>query len=245
MRGGVVFRKALTIMRSKNLSKESEHDLITALERARVTLPLLRAMGVDAGLSREVLLTRVAAILFNLAAANVADDLVDGDCDYLPHRVVPGTQYVLQVLFFETLTRSGHSMEQLTGILEELVTAAAPVAIEVRTKQWTFPVSRLVAETLTGGQYATYLRILWAGTPLDFCARQVGRDLGVVGHITLDFLSNDRRITDLSDTDRQELLAWTWEAVERLREVPLPSINNALKAFEPVITQARRGGLAS
>jgi len=239
MMGGVVFRKALSLMREKKLPDESERDLVVAMDNARVTLPLLSALGVDAGLEREVLLTRAAAVLFNLAAANAADELVDGDCDYLPHRVVPGTQYVLQVLFFETLTRTGHSMEQLGGILEELVAAAAPVAIEVRTEKWTLPVSRLVAETLTGGQYATYLRILWAGTPLEPQARSVGRDLGVAGHVALDLLSNDRRVVELEDAERAELLAWTWEAVERLREVRLPSVDSALRAIAPVIARAR------
>ena len=69
-----------------------------------------------------------------------------------------------------------------------LAQGAGPQGLEVRTLEWTAPVFRQVAEGLAGQQWAAYLRLLWAGTPLAERSG-AGHGLGIAAHVAEDIRS--------------------------------------------------------
>lgn len=239
MSGGAVFRRALCLVLEKDLPLEAERDLVAALEAARSgPLDFCYRAGVDAGLERDALLLRSAAILFNFASANLADDLADGDCDYLDSRAAPGVQYVLHCLFFETLARTGSTPEQLASLSAQLAAAAAPHSIEVRTTAWSLATAKQIALGLAGEQYSVYLQILWAGTRLEPRAAQIGRALGLSAHVAIDLATGDRRASSLPAGERRALAEWALRAAERLERERLPCIAAVLGGVVPKLREA-------
>jgi hypothetical protein len=225
---------ALRVVRAHGLPEAAERDVATAL-RASSSGPLEFAYqaGADARLERGELLDRCAAVFFCFAAANLADDLADGDARYLPPRAAPGAQFILHSLCFETLLGTSVGRRVVQDVATQLVMGGAQQQREVRTRAWTFPVSRDVAVGVAGRQYAAYLRILWAGSPLARRARRVGMDLGIAAHVAADVASGDPRVTTLSSRDRERLLAWAGEAMARLERVDLDCIRAVLKGLSP------------
>ncbi|WP_342377793.1 hypothetical protein NVS55_00735 [Myxococcus stipitatus] len=242
MSGGALFQESLRVLRRLELPEESERDVLAALEAAQPgPLPLFYEAGAEAGLERDLLTARGVGLFFSFSAGNLADDLMDGDCVYLqePLRVGPCAQFLLQNLAWATLAEPRAKLPPLA--LEEgarlLARAAGPQALEVRTREWTEPVFRRVAEGIAGKQWAGYLRILWAGTWLEERAAQVGVALGVAAHIAEDIRSKDARFTSLPPADRVAVVAWGRRATESLRAQDLRCLDAALRRIEPIIPE--------
>ncbi len=236
MSGGLIFQTALRQLRARALPEQAERDLAAALEATRGgPLEFVYLAGLDSGLPREELLARGTAVFFIFAAGNLADDVADGDCTYLPARAAPGAQFILQNLVFDVLLGTSIPREDLQAAAAELVRGACQQQREVRTSSWTFELARDVALGIAGGQYAAYLRLLWAGTPLSKDAARIGTDLGAAGQVAMDLTSNDPRATALSPEDRRGLVAWAREAAARLRPLDLQSVRAGLAAIMPAL----------
>ncbi|PTL84990.1 hypothetical protein [Vitiosangium sp. GDMCC 1.1324] len=238
MSAGAVFQEALRALRQHGLPEEAERDILAALEAGRPgPLALLYAAGTEAGLGREVLLRRAAGLFFCACAANLADDLADGECTYLarPQREGPGVQFALQSLCFATLARAELPAPVLTEAAGAMVTAAGLQALEVRTDTWTAPRFKQVAEGIAGAQWALYLRVLWEGTALAERAEAAGRNLGVAAHVAEDIRSGDARFHGMSEQDRREVVSWARAAAEAVRQEGLQCLDAVLRTVEPVL----------
>src|SRR5215475_1510507 len=109
MSAGAVFQEALRILNRQPLPEVSQRDLLAALEAGRPgPLAFLYDAGTEAGLPRQVLLTRAAAIYISFCAVNLCDDLTDDECRYLsaPFQSGPCTQAILHHLFFEIIAEA-------------------------------------------------------------------------------------------------------------------------------------------
>ena len=240
MSAGAVFREALRALSRHALPEEAERDVLVALEAGRPgPLALLYAVGAEAGLEREVLLRRAAGLFFCACAANLADDLADGECTYYaePQRVGPGVQFALQSLCFATLARAEVAAPVLAEAASAMVTAAGLQGLEVHTPTWTAPVYQRVAEGIAGKQWALYLRVLWEGTALAERALAVGQHLGVAAHVAEDLRSGDSRFLGMSEEDRREVRTWAREAAETVRREGLASLDAVLRTVEPLLTE--------
>jgi hypothetical protein len=236
MSAGAVFQEALRALRRHRLPEEAERDVLAAMEAGRPgPLALLYAAGAEAGLGREVLLRRAAGLFFCSCAANLADDLADGECTYLaqPQRLGPGVQFALQSLCFATLARAEVAAPVLAEAAGAMVTAAGLQVLEVRTAAWTAPRFKQVAEGIAGQQWALYLRVLWEGTALAERAGVVGRSLGLAAHVAEDIHSGDERFHGMPEEDRREVLAWAREAVDTVRREGLACLDAVLRTMEP------------
>lgn len=239
MSAGAVFQEALRVLRRHALPEEAERDVLVALEAGRPgPLALLYAAGAEAGLGREVLLRRAAGLFFCACAANLADDLADGECTYFaqPTRVGPGVQFALQSLSFATLARAEVPAPVLAEAASAMVTAAGLQGLEVHTSTWTASGYQRVAEGIAGAQWALYLRVLWEGTALAERAVAVGRALGVAAHVAEDHRSGDRRFHGMPEEDRREVLEWAREATDTVRREGLASLAAVLRTVEPLLT---------
>lgn len=236
MSGGLLFQYALRQLRARELGELAERDVVASLEAARTgPLDFAYLAGVDARLPRAELLARGTAVFFNFAAANLTDDIADGDCTYLPIRAAPGAQFILQNLFYEVLLSTQVPRADIAQVAGELVRGASQQQREVRVKRWTLELAREVALGIAGRQYAAYLRLLWAATALAPRAVQVGTDLGVAGHVALDLSCGDPRVATLSEPDRRALVDWARAALGRLRALELDSVQAAIAGIEPAL----------
>jgi hypothetical protein len=239
MSAGAVFQEALRALRRHGLPEEAERDVLAAMEAGRPgPLALLYAAGAEAGLGRAVLLRRAAGLFLCSCAANLADDLADGECTYLeqPQRLGPGVQFALQSLCFATLARAELPAPMLAEAAEDMVTAAGLQVLEVRTAAWTAPRFKQVAEGIAGQQWALYLRVLWEGTARAGRAVTVGRSLGVAAHVAEDVRSGDARFHGMSEEDRRTVLAWAREAVDAVRHEGLACLDAVLRTVEPLLS---------
>jgi hypothetical protein len=241
MSAGAIFQEALRILNRQYFPEVSRCDLLVTLEAGQPgPLAFLYAAGIEAGLPRQTLLTRAAAIYLSYCAANLADDLIDGDCTYLsePVRIGPCAQFILQNLFFQVLAEAGLPHATLAAAAHELVTGAGPQHIEVRTTRWSAPVFREVAEGIAGRQWSAYLQILWCDTHLANRAATIGMNLGRAVLVREDVHSSDPRYTTLPEADKREIIDWAVTATEALRKENLHCLDAALRALEPVLKEA-------
>lgn len=237
MSGGAIYQESLRVLRRQGLPEAAERDVVAALEAAQPgPLALLYEAGVEAGLPRELLLPRAVGIFLSFAAGNLADDLSDGECGYYvePARVGPYVQFLLQNLAWATLAQSELPEPVLSEAARGLARAAGPQGLEVRTRQWTAPVFRTVAEGLAGQQWATYLRLLWAGTRLEDRAG-VGHRLGIAAHVAEDIRTQDPRFFSMPEPDQREVVRWAVAAADDVRRQGLKCLEAALRRIEPIL----------
>jgi len=239
MSGGAIYQEALRVLRRLGLPEQAERDVVAALEAAQPgPLALLYEAGMEAGLPREALLARGTGIFLSFAGGNLADDLCDGDCTYYanPVRVAPYVQFLLQNLAWATLARSEVPGEVLAEAARALAEAAGPQALEVRTQAWTAPVFQRVAEGLAGQQWAAYLRLLWAGTPL--APHSVaGRGLGIAAHVAEDIRSKDPRFFSMPEADQREVVRWARAGLDGVRRQGLRCLDAALRRIDPILPE--------
>jgi hypothetical protein len=213
--------------------------VVASLEAAQPgPLGLLYEAGMEAGLSRELLLVRGTGIFLSFAAGNLADDLSDGDCTYYanPVRIGPYVQFLLQNLAWATLARAQVPSEVLAKAARELAEAAGPQALEVRTLKWTAPVFQQVAQGLAGQQWAAYLQLLWAGTPLSKCS-VAGHGLGIAAHVAEDIRSKDPRFFSMPEADQREVVRWARAGMDGVRRQGLRCLDAALRRIDPILPE--------
>lgn len=239
MSGGVIYRRALQVVDDLEVTGTADREAVAALEAARqdALLQLLYEAGHEAGLAREDLLERAVGCFLSYAAGNLADDLIDGECDYLedPIRLGPSTQFLLQHASQLAWLRSKAPREALARAADQLARAAGPNHVEVRTTRWTADVFRLVGEAISGRQWAAYLEVLWGGTALEGRAGRVGVAMGAVGHLAEDVRSEDVRWTSLPPEEKEAVRRWALSLVAALREERLAIVDYTLRGAELVL----------
>ena len=241
MSSGRVFQEALRVLLETPLPDVARDDVLAVLEANRSDLlQLFFDAAREAGVERDAALRRSAAVFFWYASGQLADDLADGDCDYLeePLRTGPSAAFLLAHLGHATLARAGVGADALADAAHELVVGTGPQHLEVRAQRWDAALFREVGSGIAGRQLAAYLRVLWAGTALEDRALAIGFDLGVAAHVAADVRTGDERFHGLDAGARREILDWAQQSIARARAHGLASIEAALRGFEPALARA-------
>lgn len=227
MSGAMIYQETLRVLRGLNLPKTAETDVIAALEAARQDSPLELAYWapLEANLRREEGIWRAIAVFLDFSAANLADDISDGDCAYLTPEKVPGVQFILQNMVFYCLMKTSLKTETIKTITEDLIEMGAGQQIEVSTGKWTLDRARAVAETIAGRQYAAYFQILWGETDLGTKARDWGQRLGNASHVSIDLQTNDDRLLSLPKEDIRTFLNWALAGIEEFKTSKIEMLN--------------------
>ncbi len=221
---------------SRGYPDETLADLSSALRAVRPgLLDFVWLATREAGVSRSEAESRCVAVAYSAAAVNLADDLADGDCDYLdePYKSGPTTQYLLQSLFFQKLCELGMPSVVISAVTRHFERAAAAQHVELTTTAWTTARARQVAEGITGHQLAAYLRVGLHGTPRSEQAEEVGVDVGFAAHVALDADSRDDRFWSLEPSERVTLANDAIDAIERAAAL-------GLAAARPVAAEVHR-----
>lgn len=239
MSGGIVYRTSLRVLEELELAGSADREVLAALEAAQDAplLQLLYEAGHEAGLERDDLHLRAAGCFLSFAAGNLADDLIDGDCDYLDDaiRLGPSTQFLLQNAAYRCWLSSSSPKEAVQRCADHLARAAGPNHLEVRTQQWTAALFQHVGEAIAGRQWAAYLEVLWGGTVLEDRAARVGFGIGVVGHLAEDIRSGDARWTSMSDDDKAAVRTWALSRAAALKREGLVTVDHVLRASALVL----------
>ena len=236
MSGGAVFQAALRLVNRRELSPEANHDVLAVLEAGRTKGPLmlLDQAARDAGLEAGPALARAGALYCGFCAGNLCDDLIDNECTYLaePVRMGPSLQYQLQFIMVTGLIGAGLPAGTVATVCSELARAASYSHVEIRTRAWTAPVYKELAERMAGGQWMAQLSCLWWGTPLEGRAVAAGRAAGIVGHVAEDIRSADPRFTSMTPAERADVAAWARGAAAELRACGVPSMDRIAASTE-------------
>lgn len=186
---------------------------------------LMRSFAAVALVDRRELRTRCMAVLLQFAAVQLADDLADGDCHYLPdaRRRGPGAQWLLQHLCTLALSATRIDRDSMKRAAECFARVGAAQQDEVHAATWDARRAEAAARGLNGEQYAAYLTWLWSGTDWQDRARPIGLDFGLCLHVATDRQSGDRRFMQLDAAERGNLLQLASEALSNLeRALPGP-----------------------
>ncbi|MSQ47219.1 MAG: hypothetical protein EXR78_02335 [Deltaproteobacteria bacterium] len=241
MSAGAVFQEALRITNRQSLPHQSQQAVFAALEAGRPgPLTFLYEAGAEAKVPRVQLLLRAAALFFNFCAANLADDLSDGDCTYLspPFRLGPPVQFVLQNLLFTALAEAKIPHSTLGVAMQDLLIMGGGQITEIQTQRWTATIFREVGEQIAGRQWSAYLRILWSGTKLAARGATVGMHTAIAGHVAEDIRSADPRFMSLSLADKRTIIAWASASAEVLRNERLHCLDAVLSGVDPILRAA-------
>jgi hypothetical protein len=229
-RVGAWHARVMTDVARRGYPTATRSDLDAALRVLQPgILDFTRGLAVEAGVAPAIVDARCIAIAYSAAAVNLADDLADGDCDYLaePYRSGPTTQYLLQSLFFQKLCELGIPLETLFAVTRDFEQVAALQHVELETGAWQLDVSWRVAEGITGRQLTAYLRIALLGDALAKRAEEIGLDVGTATHVAVDAETRDPRFTSLPETERRQLAARALEAADRACRLDLAAIGAA------------------
>lgn len=235
-----MFVEALRLVVSQPLPQICQRDVIAALEAGKPgPLEFLCEAGAEAGLPTRKILSRARACYLFFCTANLCDDLSDRECDYLPDpsRTGPCIQLALQNLFFNSLLEAELPSRTAAKLLGELAAMAGSQHVELRTKKWSAPRFKRVAEGIAGKQWSVYLQILWHGTRLARSAPAIGMSLGIAAHVAKDIESDDARFFSLSSADKRKIVSWATDAVQTLRARRLRCIDGVLTTIEPVVAR--------
>ena len=238
MSAGVVYRHVLGAVRSAALPSDAERDIVACLEAPRPgPLELLYELGYEADLTRDVLLDRAGGAYLSFAAGNLADDMIDGDCDYLerPAVTAPSVQFSLQHLGYWLFARCGTPPALVAEFARQTGVAGAAEHIEVEESPWTRDRFERVAEGIAGRQWIAYLTVLWGDGPRAAMITELGRALGIAAHVGEDIRTKDPRFFGLPLVDRRAIRAATRESLECLERSPSRVLNGVAVALRPVV----------
>jgi len=178
------------------------------------SLSLLR-VGQDAGLAPAQAVERAAACFLAFAAFNLSDDLSDGDCDYLEQAPAQAVVLLLHTLFVQAVAALALPRHVEKTVVCDLLAAEEAQVLETTTSSWDANRLRVVTDGIAGRQWSAYLRIMWAGSPLEPRAPDVARDFSRVALLAGDIDSDDARWTTLPPAQRRLVVEEALAGVER------------------------------
>ncbi len=244
MSGIYVRNHAIRFARTHVAGEQAREDLDAIIRAVDPAFQQwLHDLAAETHLGLEEETRRAAALLIQVASIQLADDLSDNECEYLPNpaQTGPGAQWLLQHLFAASLAETSISAAVVAEATGDLLLVGAAQQQEVRTVSWNLESSRAAAMGLNGHQHAAYFNLTFAGTARQTVARSVGIDYGFALHIVGDRVSRDPRWETLDATSRAILLGEASAAVARLRQVDWSCLRGPSTWFDSVLAPMVNG----
>ncbi len=237
MSGVEVRRRAFGRLAAHRLDPAVDRLVVGAL-RAAAPGPclLLLQAGQDAGLDRAEEIDRASACFLTFSAFNLSDDLSDGECTYLPPPQAQAVVLILNPLFAASLRELHLPSEVEALVLRDLVAAEEAQVLELSTVSWDAARLRVVTDGIAGRQWAAYLRIMWAGTPMESLSAEVALAIGRVGLLAGDITSEDPRFVTLPPSDQRVAITEALAELRALESVGTRVAQSVVDECEPIIT---------
>jgi hypothetical protein len=228
------------LRRAGDLPCEAAGDLEAALRC--VDPQFVRFVGDladDFGLAGDDRAWRIDALIFQFAAIQVADDLADGECHYLPqaHRTGPGVHWLLQHLFSICVLSSDIARGDAALAARDFTLVGAAQQREVRVRRWDASLAEEAARGLNGKQHAAYFRLLASGTRFAGGAPALGEAFGFALHVVTDVAHKDARWASIDVEAKRALLRQATASLMTLRDANLPALGGPVSWFGGVIAR--------
>jgi hypothetical protein len=220
------------------IGDSASSDVKATIQKIDPRFPsFLSVFATELALAPRELRTRCVAACLMFAATQLADDLADGDCNYLPdpHRTGPGTHWLLHQLFGQAVLSSTCDRSEIADIYRDLLIVGAAQQREVRGARGALVQAQQLAVGLNGHQYAAYFRLLASGSRWSAEAPKWGMTFGTVLHVVGDRLSRDERFCALSLEDRKQLVDWGKARLAELEGNPLVIVRRTAIWFAAVL----------
>ena len=174
-------------------------------------------------------------VFFHTALVHLADDIADGDCDYIENPVAHGVTALCTLMqLFNSSMSSAHIYSK--HIFDALIDVGMWQHKEIATTRWTIDTAKNAAVGLNGRQFEAYFCIAGFKTQHESTLAKAGYAFGIAGHFMNDIFSHDPRLYDLPQADRNKLIRW---ALTLMEESPLP-FASAHVYTKPVINTLRQ-----
>jgi hypothetical protein len=233
-----VLRKSLGRIASLRLDIEVDRLVVTALKAASPgPTEMLFNAGCEAGLDRDRALARASIAFMNFATFNLADDLSDGDCHYLPRDQAPAILLILNNVVFAGLRDLELPRPVEAEILADLISAEHAQVLEIATTTWSARRLWSVTDGIAGRQWSAYLRLVWAGTRLEGLADEIAHQLGRVVLLAGDIESGDARYASLPSDDRRAVASEALANLHGLEARSLAFAGQQLAACRTVLVE--------
>lgn len=205
----------------------TERSLRSALALASPPIIQLQyELALYSGLSHEQSCARALPILLQNCAIHLADDIADGDCDYLSLPQAATALYTLQQL--TSLSLSELNLAESQVFLRLLVQVGDAQHQEIATERWDLQKARSAALGLNGAQFSAYFYLASAGTNHAGKLRDLGCSFGIVNHLANDMKSHDARVMTLPEEEQTKLLEWGLEHAQTVIEAKIPLLTAQL-----------------
>lgn len=178
-------------------------------------------IGCEAALpSHELKLRSIAAVMF-YAAAQLADDLSDGECRYLRNPLADGPVTLMMLLNcgWKQVQKSSLSKSVRLTISDTMRVLMMTQLRELHLKTWSYTRTRSIAQDMGGDQMKICFQLLLAGTPIYNSAMRSAPLLGFALHVATDKMHGDRRFYFLPTDKRKLLVDDACLALKRIRRM--------------------------
>ena len=231
-----MLRRAFGRLAAHRLDPEVDRLVVEALSAAAPgPCQLLLHAGQDAGLDRSDAIDRASACFLAFSAFNLSDDLSDGDCTYLPPAQGQAVVLILNSLFVASLRDLQLRSDVEAQVLGDLLAAEEAQVLELSSASWDAARLRIVTDGIAGRQWAAYLRVMWAGTPMEHLSTEVAVSIGRVGLLAGDISTDDPRFSTLPPLDRRSVLEEALTRVRALESVGARVAQSVVADCEPII----------
>jgi len=213
------------------LGDSAREDVFSVMERKdRAFEFLMRRLMGEVGLDDASTEKRLLPIVLQQTLIHLADDLADGDCDYLenPEAAGPTTQYTLQQLVSLSMLDASICPEAARCFCQQMLKVGSAQHEEIRTRQWTFARTRAAAVQLGGWLYGAYFALALHQTSMAAEAEDLGYHFGLACFVARDIKSSDVRYTSLSEEDRQALRKCATASADRVYSAGRDFLNRHL-----------------
>jgi hypothetical protein len=233
-----VMRRAFGRLAALRLDIEVDRLVVRALRAAAPgTRRVLVQAGLDAGLCREDTINRAATCFLAFSAFNLSDDLSDGDCDYLPPAPAQPVVLILHSLFLAGLRDLHLPPDVEAKVLRDLVAAEEAQVLETISTSWDATRLRLVTDGIAGSQWSAYLRIMWAGTPMEHLSSDVARNFGRVALLAGDITTADPRYNTLPRAHQRSVLEEALTSLHALESIDAQIARSIVAECGPVLAE--------
>ena len=144
---------------------------------------------------------------------------------------------ILDALFVTSLRDLHLSSDVEAQVLRDLIAAEEAQVLELSSSSWNAARLRVVTDGIAGRQWAAYLQVMWAGTPMEDRATEVALDIGRVGLLAGDITSEDPRFVTLSPMERRSVLEEALAGVRALESVGANVARSVVANCGPIIAQ--------
>ena len=234
MSAAVIYQSLVQSLSQLDIPGKERQQLLNVLRRFEQSLvQLMYEWMRECGHDHAESVVRCQPILVQHALIHFADDMSDGDADYIQSVASDGVPLlcVMQNWVSLLLADSRWNADQRLAFFHCMHRVGVAQMVEIRTNDWDGDAARYAAADLNGQQFRAYFGLAARNaSELDEFG-VVGYEFGAVFHTATDVCTHDERFWDLSDEERSLMIEWANGLWQGLYARDIQCVNKRLGAL--------------